>query len=61
MNRYENGAVNYLQVVNAQIAALQAQRAALDLQTRELQASVNLVRAPGGGWQANWATTAQAK
>lgn len=42
LNRYENGAVNYLQVVNAQIAAL-------DLQTRELQASVNLVRALGGG------------
>jgi NodT family efflux transporter outer membrane factor (OMF) lipoprotein len=61
LNRYENGAVNYLQVVSSQIAALQAQRAALDLQSRQLQASVNLVRALGGGWQANWPATARAK
>ncbi len=61
LNRYENGAVNYLQVVAAQIAALQAQRATLDLQSRELQASVNLVRALGGGWQANWPTTVGAR
>ena len=61
MNQYENGAVDYLQVVTAQITALQAQRAALDLQSRELQASVNLVRALGGGYQANWPVTAQAQ
>ncbi len=60
LNRYQNGAVNYLQVVAAQIAALQAQRATLDLQSRELQASVDLVRALGGGWQADWPTTARA-
>ncbi|HEV2702817.1 MAG TPA: efflux transporter outer membrane subunit, partial [Steroidobacteraceae bacterium] len=59
LNRYENGAVNYLQVVSAQIAALQAERATLDLQTRELQARVNLVRALGGGWQAPWPASAQ--
>ncbi|MFI4914581.1 MAG: efflux transporter outer membrane subunit [Steroidobacterales bacterium] len=58
MNRYEAGAVNYLQVVATQIIALQAERAALDLQTRQLQASVYLVRALGGGWQADWAVTA---
>jgi outer membrane protein TolC len=38
-----------------------SQRAALDLQSRELQASVNLVRALGGGYQANWPVTAQAQ
>jgi NodT family efflux transporter outer membrane factor (OMF) lipoprotein len=61
MNQYQNGAVDYLQVVTAQITALQAQRAALDLESRELAASVDLVRALGGGYQAAWPVTAQAR
>ena len=60
MNQYQNGAVDYLQVVTAQITALQAQRAALDLESRELRASVDLVRTLGGGYQAGWPVTAQA-
>jgi NodT family efflux transporter outer membrane factor (OMF) lipoprotein len=50
LNRYEAGAVNYLQVVTAQVTALQAQRGVLALRARQLQTNVNLVRALGGGW-----------
>ncbi|UWF50764.1 efflux transporter outer membrane subunit [Pseudomonas sp. N3-W] len=50
MNSYEAGAVNYLDVVTAQTSALQAQLRLQTLQTRQLQASVGLVVALGGGW-----------
>lgn len=48
--RYRQGAASYLEVVTAQTAHLQAQRSALDLASRQRRATVQLVRALGGGW-----------
>lgn len=50
MNRYREGIASYLEVVTAQASAQQVQLDALNLRRRRLQASVNLVRALGGGW-----------
>lgn len=50
MNRYREGIANYLEVVTASADAQQVQLNELDLRRRQLQASVNLIRALGGGW-----------
>ncbi|CAB3792430.1 efflux transporter outer membrane subunit [Pararobbsia alpina] len=50
LNQYKEGAIGYLDVVQAQTVALDAQRALLDIQTNQLSANVQLVRALGGGW-----------
>ncbi|HEY6863272.1 MAG TPA: efflux transporter outer membrane subunit [Burkholderiales bacterium] len=53
LNQYKGGVVSYLNVVTAQTTAIQNERTAVDLQSRRLQASVLLVRALGGGWNAS--------
>jgi outer membrane protein TolC len=41
----------YLQVVTSQTTALQNERNDIDLRQREMDASVLLVKAIGGGWE----------
>lgn len=48
--RYRAGVTSYLEVLVAETALLNSQRTATDLQTREFAASVQLIRALGGGW-----------
>ena len=47
---YVQGATDYLIVLSAQAALLQAQLQTINLDALQLHASVDLVRALGGGW-----------
>jgi NodT family efflux transporter outer membrane factor (OMF) lipoprotein len=51
--QYRGGLANYLQVITAQTSLLQNQRAAVDILTRRMDASVFLIQALGGGWDAS--------
>ncbi|MBB5359807.1 NodT family efflux transporter outer membrane factor (OMF) lipoprotein [Rhodanobacter sp. ANJX3] len=57
MDRYKEGAVGYLDVVQAQTTALDAQRSLLGLNTNQLRASVQLIKALGGGWSTDRLST----
>ena len=48
--RYSGGIATYLEIVVAENAALAARLSAADIQLRRMVASVQLVRALGGGW-----------
>jgi NodT family efflux transporter outer membrane factor (OMF) lipoprotein len=49
-NRYVGGLDTYLQVVTAQTTALTNERNDIDIMRRQMDASVLLVKALGGGW-----------
>ena len=51
-NRYQGGVDNYLQVITAQTVLLNNERNDIDLQRRRMDATVLLVKAVGGGWNA---------
>ena len=52
-DQYLGGLTNYLQVITAQNSALQNQLAAVDILARRKVASVSLIQALGGGWDAS--------
>jgi len=49
-SRYKGGVTTYLEVITAQTTQLSNERTAADITTREFAASVQLVKALGGGW-----------
>lgn len=51
MDSYRQGAVSLLDVLTAQLDALQEKQKLQDLQTRQLEARIGLMAALGGGWE----------
>ncbi|CAM5464135.1 NodT family efflux transporter outer membrane factor (OMF) lipoprotein OS=Eoetvoesiella caeni OX=645616 GN=DFR37_107197 PE=3 SV=1 [Eoetvoesiella caeni] len=51
-NQYDAGLIDYLSLVQVETAALSAERSALSMTADRLVASVQLIAALGGGWQA---------
>jgi NodT family efflux transporter outer membrane factor (OMF) lipoprotein len=52
LNRYKGGLVTYLEVVTAQSTALENESTEVDILRRRMDASVLLIKALGGGWDA---------
>jgi len=50
-NRYKSGLITYLDVVTAQTDTLNRETAVVDIEGARLVATVNLVKALGGGWE----------
>ncbi len=57
--QYKGGTASYLQVITVQTIALQDERSAIDVRTRRMTASVLLIEALGGGWEASQLPTVQ--
>jgi NodT family efflux transporter outer membrane factor (OMF) lipoprotein len=55
--QYKAGTASYLQVITSQTIALQNERASVDILTRRMVASVLLIEALGGGWDASMLPT----
>jgi len=53
MERYKSGIDSYLNVITAQATLLDNQRTAVNLQMEQMTASVELIKALGGGWNAS--------
>ena len=53
INQYKAGTLSYLNVIVAQAAALNNERTAVDILNRRMAASVLLIKALGGGWNAS--------
>jgi NodT family efflux transporter outer membrane factor (OMF) lipoprotein len=51
-NRYKGGVTTYLEVITAQATALADERTAVQISGRRMVASVLLIKALGGGWDA---------
>jgi multidrug efflux system outer membrane protein len=49
--RYRAGLVSYLEVVDTQRVALQAERVVTQILGQRLETSVLLIKAVGGGWE----------
>ena len=60
-NRYQAGAVSYLDVVTVQTIALTNQRTEARIQARRVDASVQLLKALGGGWDHTLPSSSQSK
>jgi outer membrane protein TolC len=48
--RYKSGIDSYLNVITAQATLLNNQRTAVNLQAQQMTATVQLIKAVGGGW-----------
>ncbi|HMD76281.1 MAG TPA: efflux transporter outer membrane subunit [Terracidiphilus sp.] len=57
--QYKGGTANYLQVITTQTIAVQDERSAVDLLTRRMTATVQLIQALGGGWDSSKLPTTQ--